>query len=239
MNVPMDQFQGLLETPLFTLTLTLVVFQGCLWLYRRAHFFPMLHPAITGAVVLALLLPRIGLDYAIYKQGAFWLELLLGPATVALAIPLFRQLALIRAMALPILATALVGASVGALSALAFAWLWGGNFETLRSLAAKSVTTPIAIGITQELGGLVALTTGAVMITAAIGITLAPLVFRLLRVDDPRIQGFALGVVSHGMGTARAFERSQVAGAFASLALCLVGILSAAAIPIAFLIFLD
>jgi len=230
--------RALLESPLFALTLTLAVFQGCLWLYRRCHTFPLLHPTITGAIVVALLLPLLDLNYDTYKQGTYWLELLLGPATVALAIPLNRQLTLIRAMALPILLTAVVGSAVGALSALAGAWLFDGNLETLRSLAAKSVTTPIAIGITQELGGLVALATGAVMITAALGISLAPLVFRLLRVDDPRIQGFALGVVSHGMGTARAFERSQVAGAFASLALCLVGILSAIAIPALFLTFL-
>jgi putative effector of murein hydrolase len=228
--------QPLIDSPLFTLTLTLAVFQGCLWLYRRGRHFPLLHPAITGAALLALLLPQLGLDYTTYKNGSYWLELLLGPATVALAIPLYRQLALIRTLALPILLTAVVGTAVGALSALAGAWLFGGNLETLRSLAPKSVTTPIAIGISQELGGLIALTTGAVMITAAIGITLAPLVFRLLRIDDPRIQGFTLGVVSHGMGTARAFESGQVAGAFASLALCLVGILSAIAIPTAFLL---
>ncbi len=235
MNAPAD-LHGLLATPLFALTLTLAVFQGCLWLYRRCRFLPILHPTIVGAIIVALLLPRLGLDYASYQQGTYWLDLLLGPATVALAIPLYRQLALIRAMARPVLLAAIVGTAVGVLSALAGAWLFGGNPETLRSLAAKSVTTPIAIGITQELGGLVPLATGAVMITAAIGITLAPPVFRLLRVTDPRIQGFALGVVSHGMGTARAFERNQIAGAFASLALCLVGIFSAIAIPALFML---
>lgn len=238
MSLPAD-LHPLLESPLFALTLTLAVFEGCLWLYRRSRLLPLLHPTIIGAIVLALLLPCLDLDYTTYKEGTVWLELLLGPATVALAIPLYRQLALIRSLALPILLTAMVGSAVGALSALAGAWLFDGNLETLRSLAAKSVTTPIAIGITQELGGLITLATGAVMITAAIGISLAPLVFRLLRVDDPRVQGFALGVVSHGMGTARAFEQSQIAGAFASLALCLVGILSAAAIPTLFLLFFN
>jgi putative effector of murein hydrolase len=187
---------------------------------------------VIGALVVALLLPRLGIDYAIYADGARWLELLLGPATVALAIPLYQQLPLIRALALPILVTVVIGTAVGAGSAVGLAWLFGGSPETLLSVAPKSVTTPIAIGISRELGGLIALTTGAVMITAATGIALAPLLYRWLGIRDARVQGFVLGIAAHGMGAARAFESSAVAGAFASLALCLVGILSAVAIPL-------
>jgi putative effector of murein hydrolase len=95
------------------------------------------------------------------------------------------------------------------------------------------VTTPIAIGISREIGGIISLTNGAVLFTAAVGITVAPLCFRLLRIRDPRIQGFALGIAAHGMATARAFETSAVAGAFASLSLCLTGTFSAVAIPLA------
>jgi predicted murein hydrolase (TIGR00659 family) len=232
MNPDPAAWQQLLTSPLFMLTLTLVAFQGCLWLYQRCRQFPLLHPTVIGAMVVASSLWLLDIDYASYARGAWWLELLLGPATVALAIPLYQQLPLIRQLALPIIATTLVGATVGAASAVAFAWLFGGSPETLLSVAPKSVTTPIAIGISQELGGLIGLTTGAVMITAATGISLAPLVFRWLGVDDVRVQGFVLGVASHGMGAARAFETSSTGGAFASLALCLVGILSAIAIPL-------
>lgn len=232
LNPDAAAWQQLLTSPLFILTLTLAVFQACLWVYQRCRQFPLLHPTVVGAMVVALLLMLLGIDYASYARSAYLLELLLGPATVALAIPLYQQLPLVRQLALPIIATTLVGSIVGAGSAVAFAWLFGGNIETLLSVAPKSVTTPIAIGISEELGGLIGLTTGAVMITAAAGISLAPLVFRWLAVDDVRVQGFVLGVASHGMGAARAFETSAVGGAFASLALCLVGILSAIAIPL-------
>ena len=110
-------------------------------------------------------------------------------------------------------------------------WL-GATPETLLSLAPKSITTPIAIALADDLGGLTTLAAGAVVFTAAIGITLAPPVFRLLRIEDHRIWGFCMGLNAHGMGTARAFEYSKTAGAFSGLALCLTGSYSAAVIPV-------
>lgn len=223
--------RALIETPLFALTLSLAAYQWGRWLYRRTGGFPLCHPTVAGAVTVALLLPLIKLDPAIYLDGNQLLVFLLGPATVALALPLYRELHLIRSLALPIAITLLAGASIAVASAVGIAALLGGDVQTLLSIAPKSVTTPIAIGISREMGGLVALTTGVVVFTGAAGITLAPLVFRLLRIEDPRVQGFTLGLVAHGVGTARAFELSPRAGAFASLALCLTGTLTALLLP--------
>jgi putative effector of murein hydrolase len=232
MNLDPAAYRTLLDSPIFILTLTLGAYQIGVLIYRRTRFLPLLHPSIVGSLLVALLLPYLHIDYARYAEGTGILQLLLGTATVALAIPLYQQLPLIRPLALPILATTVAGACFGSLSALGIAWGLGGNAEILRSLAAKSVTTPIAIGISRQIGGITALTNGAVLLTAAVGITLAPLCFRLLRIQDARIQGFAMGIAAHGMATARAFETSAVAGAFASLSLCLTGTVSAVLIPV-------
>jgi putative effector of murein hydrolase len=195
--------------------------------------FPLLHPTVVGACIVALLLPKLNINYAVYLQGNDLLMFWLGPATVALAVPLYQQFHLIRKMALPILLTCSCGAIFAAGSAVAIAYLVGANEITMLSLAPKSVTTPIAIDLASEIGGLTTLAAGCVALTAAIGICLAPFVFRLLKIDDPKIWGFCLGITAHGMGTARAFEMNPTAGAFSSLAMCLTGAFSAAFLPIA------
>lgn len=225
-------YSDLLHSPLFALTLTVACFVAANWLYRRLGSFPLLHPTVTGAALVAALLWQFDLPYPTYLQGNQLLMFWLGPATVALAIPLYQELHLIRQMALPILATFISGAVFASASAVAIAWWLGGSETTLLSIAPKSVTTPIAISLAQEIGGLATLAAGTVALTAVVGISAAPLVFRLLKIDDPKIWGFCLGISAHGMGTARAFEMNPTAGAFSSLAMCLTGALTAIVIPL-------
>ena len=225
-------YSELFNSPLFALTLTVAAFQAGNYFYRRLGEFPLLHPTVTGATLVALLLPHLDIDYSSYYQGNQLLMFWLGPATVALAVPLYQQLHLIRKMALPILITVSTGAFFAAASAVTIAWLLDATEVTMLSLAAKSVTTPIAISISQEIGGLATLAAGSVALTAAVSIGFAPLIFRLLKIDDPKIWGFCLGITAHGMGTARAFEMNPTAGAFSSLAMCLTGALSAVMIPL-------
>lgn len=222
----------LLQSPLFALTLSVVAFQSGNILYRRLNAFPLLHPTITGAMLTALVLFLFKVDYQHYYQGNHLLLFWLGPATVALAVPLYQQLHLIRKMALPILLTFSCGAVFAAASAVGIAYMLGAHETTMLSLAPKSVTTPIAINLADEIGGLATLAAGAVALTAVVGITLGPLIFRLLGITDPKIWGFCLGITAHGMGTARAFELNATAGAFSSLAMCLTGALSAILIPL-------
>lgn len=226
-------YSDLLHSPLFALTLTLVCFQSANLLYRKFNSFPLLHPTVTGAVLVALLLWFSDVPYRDYLQSNQLLMFWLGPATVALAIPLYQQLHLIRQMAVPILLTFSCGAVFAAGSAVTIAWLLGGSETTLLSIAPKSVTTPIAISLAREIGGLETLAAGTVALTAVVGISAAPVVFRLLKIDDPKIWGFCLGITAHGMGTARAFEMNPTAGAFSSLAMCLTGALTAIMIPLA------
>ena len=230
-------YQELLQSPVFALWLTVCAFYLAQQLYKLSKRSSFLHPTIIGAIAVAALLPLLNLDYATYFEGNDLLLFFLGPATVALAVPLYQQIYLIRSLWWPILITTLAGGTFAAVSAVGIAYLAGANTETLLSLAPKSITTPIAIAVADETGGNMSLAAGAVMLTAAIGITLAPPIYRLLGIRDPRVWGFCLGLNAHGMGTSRAFELDKTAGAFSSLALCLTGGFSAAAIPVAVSLF--
>lgn len=226
-------YSDLISSPLFVLTLSVAAFQLSNILYQKLNRFPLLHPTVVGAGLAAALISALDINYQTYFDGNHLLMFWLGPATVALAVPLYQQFHLIRKMALPIIATLLLGATFAATSAVAIAYLLGANIETMLSLAPKSVTTPIAISLAEEMGGVTTLAAGAVAITAAVGITVAPIIFKWLKIEDPRIVGVCLGITSHGMGTARAFELNPTAGAFASLAMCITGTLSAVFIPLA------
>jgi len=232
LHLDIEVFRAWLITPLPALALTFAAYAAGAWLYRRANNFPLLHPSLIGAIIIAIVLWSMGTHYREYIDGVQLLYLLMGTATVALAIPLYQHFALIRQLGMPILITVAVGATIGSLSAVGLAWWLGCSEEILRSLAAKSVTTPIALGITHEIGGIPELTNGAVLGTAVIGIVMAPLCFRLFNITDPRVRGMALGIAAHGMGASRAFEMNSITGAFASLSLCLTGIASAVAIPL-------
>lgn len=223
-----------LASPPLLLALTVAAFYLSNLAYRATKSFPFLHPTVAGAVLVAGTLPLIDISYSQYIDANQALMFLLGPATVALAIPLYQQLPLIRKMALPILITCVSGACFAAVTALVIAGLLGANEQVLLSLAPKSVTTPIAISVANEIGGLTSLAAGAVAITAVLSIFFAPYVFKWLGISNPAIWGFCLGITGHGMGTARAFEINATAGAFSSLAMCLTGTFSAVIIPICF-----
>jgi len=156
---------------------------------------------------------------------------LLGPATVALAIPLYRQFRRMRAMAVPLSVTLMIGSTTAIVSAwLVGQWL-GADEPTLISLAPKSVTTPIAMAVAEALGGLPSLTAALVITTGILGAMTAQSLFRLMRIHDAAAQGFAIGISAHGIGTARAFQISPEAGAFAALAMAANGLLTALLAP--------
>ncbi len=218
-------------SPLLGLTLTLVAYQCGYWLYRRAGFHPFANPVLLAVAMLATILLVTGTDYQTYFDGAQFVHFLLGPATVALAIPLYAQLPRLKAMAWPLGVALLAGSLTAMLSAWGLASLLGGSHELTMSLAPKSATTPIAMAVAERLGGLPSLTAVLVISTGILGAVLARSIYRVLRIDDEAVRGFAVGLVSHGIGTARAFQVSEVAGAFAALAMGLNGLLTALSLP--------
>jgi predicted murein hydrolase (TIGR00659 family) len=222
----------LAASPLLGLTLTLVVYQGAYLIYRRVNFHPLANPVLLAVAALAALLTVTGTPYRTYFDGAQFVHFLLGPATVALAIPLYAQWPKLKAMWLPLLLALLAGSLTAIFSAVAIAWLLGGSTATLLSLAPKSVTTPIAMGVAERIGGLPSLTAVLVIITGILGAVGARTLYGWLRITDPAVRGFAIGIASHGIGTARAFQVSEQAGAFAALAMGLNGLLTAVLVPL-------
>jgi predicted murein hydrolase (TIGR00659 family) len=227
-----DIWVYLAANPLTSLTLTLLAYQAGMWIYRKANNFALLNPVLIAICVLAGLLHVSGTPYETYFEGAQFVHFLLGPATVALAVPLYRQFAEVRKSATALLVALLAGSLTAAASAIAIGWAMNASMPTILSLAPKSVTTPIAMGISEQLGGLPSLTAVLVILTGIIGAILGPTILKLIRVRDERAMGFAIGVASHGIGTARALQISEVAGAFSGLAMGLNGLATALLLPL-------
>jgi len=222
----------LAASPLLGLTVTLVAYQAGYWLYRRSGHNPLVNPVLIAVVALVALLTLTGVDYATYFEGAQFVHFLLGPATVALAIPLFQQLRQLRQSLLAILVSVVAGSLTAAGSAVGIAWLLGASRETMLSLAPKSVTTPIAMGIAEKIGGLPPLTAVLVILTGMTGAMLTTYTLNFLGIRDWRARGLAIGVASHGIGTARAILVHPLAGAFAGLAMGLNGVATALLLPL-------
>jgi predicted murein hydrolase (TIGR00659 family) len=224
----------LTATPLLGLTLTLLAYQLAGRIYRRSGGNPLANPVAISVAFVVATLTLTGTPYRTYFEGAQFVHFLLGPATVALAIPLFSQLARLKRMLLPLLGALLVGSLTACASAVAIGWALGASAESIRSLAPKSVTTPIAMGVAEKIGGLPSLTAVLVVATGILGAVAARYLLNLLRIGDHAVQGFAVGVSAHGIGTARAFQVSEEAGAFAALGMCLNGIATALLLPLLF-----
>ncbi|HSG22797.1 MAG TPA: LrgB family protein [Azonexus sp.] len=219
-------------SPLLGLTITLLAYQGAFWIYQRTGCNPLANPVLIAVSVLVLFLTLSATSYETYFAGAQFVHFLLGPATVALAIPLYTQFHRVRAMLLPVVVGLLVGSLTATISAVLVGRLFGASLSTQLSLAPKSVTTPIAMGIAERIGGIPSLTAVLVIITGILGAVGARYVFDAMKLRDPAIRGFAIGVASHGIGTARAFQVNEQSGAFAALAMGLNGALTAILVPL-------
>jgi len=219
-------------SPLLGLTVTLLAYQAAYWIYTRAKMNPLANPVAISVAFLVALLWFTGTPYHTYFDGAQFVHFLLGPATVALAVPLYANLERLKKDLMPLGGALVAGSLVAVVSAMGIAWLAGASRETVLSLAPKSVTAPIAMGIAEKLGGLPSLTAVLVVSTGILGAALARSTLNLLRVEDHAVRGFAVGIAAHGIGTARAFQVSETMGAFAGLAMGLNGMATAFLFPL-------
>lgn len=231
----MDKFAEiwvyLAASPLLWLTVTLLVYLAGQWLFQYSGASALLHPVALAITFLILLLLVTGTPYATYFSGAQFIHFLLGPTTVALAIPLYLHWQRVRQLLVPILAGLVAGCLTAIFSATGIAWLLGGSPKIVLSLAPKSVTTPVAMGIAEKIGGLPSLTAVLVILTGVLGAVAAPALLESLRIRDDAAKGFAIGVAAHGIGTARAFQISTLAGAFSGLAIGLNALLTTLLVP--------
>ncbi|MGO8951833.1 MAG: LrgB family protein [Rhodomicrobium sp.] len=226
-----DIWVYLAASPLLHLTLTLVAYSVGYAIYRRRRFNPLFNPVLIAVLLVVTILLFTRTSYATYFQGAQFVHFLLGPATVALAVPLYRQVERVRRSGLAIFASIVLGSLTASASAIAIVWLLGGSRDSIVSIAPKSVTTPVAMGIALELGGLPSLTAALVLLTGILGAMLGPPLLNRLGIKDWAARGLAMGVASHGIGTARALQVNEVAGAFAGLAMGLNALATSVLLP--------
>ncbi|MGO9356076.1 MAG: LrgB family protein [Xanthobacteraceae bacterium] len=230
---PFSLWVYLSQTPLLWLTVTLMVyaFADAVSLANRRN--PLLNPVLHSLWVIAVFLAITGTPYQVYFGGAQFVHFLLGPATVALAVPLYENRKVVRRALLPMLVALLAGSITAIVSVVALAEAFGLPREIVLSLAPKSVTAGVAMGISETLGADPALTAVAVVLTGIMGaIVVTPLMNRL-GITDYRARGFAAGLASHGIGTARAFQVDEVAGTFAGIAMSLNALVTSLLVPIA------
>ncbi len=228
---PFPLWAYLSQTPLLWLTVTLLAYVAADRISLASRRHPLCNPVLIAVAVIALVLWSTGTSYPVYFEGAKFVHFLLGPATVALAIPLYENRRIVlRALAPMVLALA-AGSLTAIVSAVAIAKLFGVPDPVLVSLAPKSVTAPVGMGITEMLGGDPALTAILVILTGVIGAIAVTPLMNALRMTDWRARGFSVGLASHGIGTARAFQVNSLAGTFAGIAMGLNALVTALLLP--------
>jgi len=221
----------ILTSEVAILAFTLGIYVGASWIYQKTKF-ALLHPVlVTIAIIIALLL-IFDVDYLTYQKGSHLIDFMLGPSVVALGYTLYTQTASIKENAVSILTALFVGSVTGIGSVLILAKILGSSNMLAVTLAPKSVTTPIAMAISERFGGIPSLTAIVVIAIGIIGGIAGPWVLRVLRVDSKIAIGLALGASAHGLGTARAMELGAVEGAIGGLAIGIMGLMTALIAPL-------
>jgi predicted murein hydrolase (TIGR00659 family) len=227
----MQDLSSIFTSRIFFVALTLLVFALAQWLYGRTKFL-LLNPVLVSIAVLIAWLKVFDIRYETYMSGGELISFFLSPAVVALAVPLYTRLPDIKAQRVSILLALVAGAVVGIVTASGLAALLGASHTLVITIAPKSATAPIALAITEKLGGLSALAAAFSVATGVLGGAIGLPFLKLLRIHSRRAIGLALGAASHAVGTARAMEEGETEGAFAGLALSLCGILTAVLTPL-------
>lgn len=222
----------LAEEPLLWLTATLIAYSIGDAAFRASGKRAYVNPVLIAVTLLAIVLWKTATPYQTYFEGAQFVHFMLGPATVALAAPLYGNLTRIRKSAIPLICALVAGSVTAIFSALGVAYALGLRGETLVSIAPKSVTAPVALGISESIGGSPTLTAVLVILTGVMGAVMATPLLNLLGVTDWRARGFSVGVASHGIGTARAFQVNETAGAFAGIGMGLNALLTTLLAPL-------
>ena len=227
--------QAVVAHPLFGVSLTLLAYQIALTLYEKTKWI-IFQPVLVSCVIIISILVTFNIDYAAYKEGTFLLSVLLGPATVALAIPLYLNLKRIRQVFWPTIFTLLVGGSLATVLGVGLAWFFGAEPFILSTMAPKSVTSPIAMLVADEIGGSASLAAVFVMITGIVGAMVGVELLRLFNVTHPAAVGLTMGITAHAVGTARSLQEGEEQGAFAALAMSIMGLLTAVLMPLVYML---
>ena len=224
--------QAVIHHPLFGIGITLGAYQLVIAAYEKTRWL-FLQPVLVSMLVVIGVLLSCGLTYAEYRKSTEIMNILLGPATVALAVPLYLNLRRIRQLFWPTFTTLIVGGVFATGICLLLGWWFGAEHMILMTLAPKSVTSPIAMLVAEQIGGVAALAAVFVLITGVIGAIFGPALLSMLGVHSPEARGMALGLTAHAVGTSVALQESEECGAFAALAMSLMGVATAVFLPLA------
>ncbi len=213
------------ENTLFALIISLIAFEIGLFIYKKTKF-PLFNPLLIAIALVISLLLIFNIDVDTYNKGGQFINMFLGPATVVLAVPLYKQLHLLKKHLLPILLGILIGSTIGICSVILLSNIFGMEKILTISLLSKSVTTPIGIEITNQLGGLAPVTVLSIVISGIIGAIIGPLLCKIFKINDKIAIGIALGTASHAVGTTKALELGETEGAMSSLSIGIAGIMT-------------
>ncbi|MCD5978817.1 putative Membrane protein [Pseudomonas savastanoi pv. glycinea] len=223
---------SVIHHPLFGIAITLGAYQLALAAYEKTRLV-FLQPVLISMLVLIGVLTACGVSYVEYRKSTEILSVLLGPATVALAVPLYLNLRRIRQLLWPTLTTLVVGGVFATGLCLLLGVWFGADHMILMTMAPKSVTSPIAMLVAEQIGGVAALAAVFVLITGVFGAIFGPGLLTLARVDNPAARGMALGLTAHAVGTSIALQEGEECGAFAALGMSLMGVATALFLPLA------
>jgi predicted murein hydrolase (TIGR00659 family) len=228
--------KDLISSPVFGVLISLITYEIGV-LIKQKFKLSIFNPLLIAIIILILFLMKFNIKYEDYNNGGQIISFFLAPATVALALPLYKKFSLFKANALPILAGILCGATSGILSVIAFAKLFNLSSELTKSLIPKSITTPIGMALSNQLGGLPSITVVAIIITGILGSIIGPFLYKILKINDKVAMGIAMGSASHAVGTAKAMEVGETEGAMSSLTIAISGIVTVLIAPILWSLF--
>lgn len=217
--------EAVLQSPLFGIVLSIAAYSAGLWLNRKLKS-PLVNPLLIAIALVILFLNALGIPPKAYNRGGTVISLFLAPATAVLAVSVYRQLEVLKANFLPVVLGCLAGALTSMGSAYLLCRLFGLDDRLIASMLPKSVTTPIAMEISRQGGGIVSVTVAAVVLTGILGAVFAPLLIRVFRIKSPVAAGVAIGASSHAVGTSRAIELGEVEGAMSGIAIGVSGIIT-------------
>ena len=217
----------------FGIFISLVAYEIGQMIYKKTKL-PIFNPLLVAIVLVILFLKVFNIDFETYNQGGQFINMFLGPATVILAVPLYKQLSLLKKNFVPIIVGITVGCFISVLSIILLSKGFGLDNNIIISLLPKSVTTPIGIEISNSLGGVTGVTVLAIVITGITGAIIAPVVCKIFRITNPVARGIGIGTASHAVGTSKALEIGETEGAMSSLSIGIAGLITVVIAPVCF-----
>ena len=217
----------------FGLFISLIAFEIGLIIYRKTKF-PLFNPLLIAIIIVIGFLKVFNIDFDTYNQSGQFINMFLGPATIVLAVPLYKQFELLKKNFIPIIIGITIGSLVGILSVISISVFFKLDSLITISLLSKSVTPPIGIEITNQLGGLTPVTVLAIIISGIIGAVVAPTVCKVFKITNPVAVGVSIGTASHAVGTSKAFEIGETEGAMSSLSIGIAGVITVFLAPLCY-----